>query len=240
MRQSIRVNYPIASGEAEGILVFTSAESKPRPGLIMVPNWMGVTETSIGLAEEAAEKGYVVLIADLYGKQNHPQNTDEATECMAKVKNTPAETDNIYRAMEALTNQTHAAVQPNNISAYGFCLGGHTVLEFARSGADVRAVISFHGGLDTCGRYQVADIKASLLVLNGAQDPLVPPEQVIDFTREMSAAGVDWKLHSYQGAVHSFTDKTAAIIGVAEYNERVSKQAFSAMFDLLTEVNRAK
>lgn len=238
MSQSIRINYPLASGEAEGILVFTSAEREPKPGLIMVPNWMGVTEDAISLAEEAAERGYVVLIADLYGKQYRPQNADEAAACMANVLNTPAETENIYRAMSALTNQSHALVQSDNISAYGFCLGGHVVLEFARSGAAVRSAISFHGKLDTCGRYKAADIKASLLVLDGAQDPLVPREQLVDFTREMLGAGVDWKLLSYQGAVHAFTDKKAAILGVAEYNERVSKQAFSAMFDLLAEVSR--
>ena len=137
MFQSIRINYPIIGGEAEGILVFASQESKSKPGLIMVPNWMGVTEDAISLAEKAAEQGYVVLIADLYGKQNRPKNADEAAECMAKVKNTPAETDNIYRAMEALSNQSHAAVLADNISDYGFCIGGHNVLEFERIGEDV-------------------------------------------------------------------------------------------------------
>ncbi len=115
--------------------------------------------------------------------------------------------------------------------------GGHCALELARSGADLRAAISFHGGLDTCGEYDSTQIKAAILVLDGAKDPLVPREQLPAFVQEMTAVNVDWQLVSYHDAVHSFTDETANNPGVAEYHPQVTERAFANMFELLQRVN---
>src|SRR4029453_19279552 len=90
--------------------------------------------------------------------------------------------------------------------AMGYCFGGTTALELARSGADVAGVVSFHGGLGTSTPAQPGAVKGKVLALHGAEDPFVPPTEVAAFEEEMRKAGVDWQLVAYGGAVHSFTD----------------------------------
>ena len=234
--QSKKIVYRDNSTDLEGILVFDASSKTAVPGLVMAPNWMGVTDASVSLAEKAVAQGYVVLIADLYGQGKRPSSAEEAGEIMMTVKNTPQEVGRMALAIDALKAQTEAPVIAEKIAAFGFCLGGHNVLELARSGADIKAAVSFHGGLDTCGQYDAKKIQGSVLVLDGAGDPLVPREQLPAFAQEMLSANVDWKLHSYKGAVHSFTDVNANVEGVAEYNADVSDRAFKAMFALLAEV----
>ncbi|GAA0483965.1 MULTISPECIES: dienelactone hydrolase family protein [Tatumella] len=234
--QSKKIIYRSGSTELEGVLVFDASLTAPAAGLVMAPNWMGVTEASVSLAEKAAARGYVVLIADLYGKGVRPGSAEEAGTVMMSVKNTDEEVGRMAAAMQALTSQTDAPVTADKVAVFGFCFGGHCALELARSGASLKAAISFHGGLDTCGSYDAKNIKGSVLVLDGAGDPLVPREQLPAFAQEMTTASVDWKLHSYKGAVHSFTDVQANVKGVAEYNADVSARAFAAMFGLLDEV----
>lgn len=234
--QSKKITYQAGNIEAEGVLVFDASRQEAAPGLVMAPNWMGVTDASVALAEKAAEQGYVVLIADLYGKGVRPSNPEEAGNIMMTVKNKPEEVERMAQAITALKTQQDAAVDADNIAAFGFCFGGHNALELARSGEALKAAISFHGGLDTCGAYDAKNIKGSVLVLDGASDPLVPRDQLPAFAQEMLAADVDWKLHSYKGAVHSFTDVNANVAGTAEYNADVSARAFKAMFALLAEV----
>ncbi|WP_241650011.1 dienelactone hydrolase family protein [Rosenbergiella collisarenosi] len=220
-----------------GTLVFPSNTTHPLPGLVMAPNWLGVTDNAAKLAKKVAEQGYVVLLADLYGETVRPTNPDEAGTAMMAVKNTAEEVGRMKAAIDALTQQTTAAVDSEKISAFGFCFGGHCALELARSGANIRAAISFHGGLDTCGAYDSTQIKAAILVLDGAKDPLVPREQLPAFVDEMTAVDVDWQLVSYHDAVHSFTDDTANNPGVAEYHPQVTERAFTSMFELLKRVN---
>lgn len=234
--QSKKITYHSGSTELEGVLVFDASLKNPVPGIVMAPNWMGVTDAAVELAEKTVAQGYVVLVADLYGKGIRPSSAEEAGSIMMTVKNTPEEAGRMAVAVQALTAQTDAPVVADKVAAIGFCFGGHCALEYARSGAAIKAAVSFHGGLDTCGSYDAKDIKGSVLVLDGAQDPLVVREQLPEFVREMTSAKVDWKLHSYEGAVHSFTDVHANVKGVAEYNADVSARAFSAMFTLLGEV----
>ncbi len=234
--EKIVFNYQLTTGEAEGILVFDPKKTQPQPALVMAPNWMGVTATAAELAEKVAAQGYVVLIADLYGKGRRPNGPEQALALMNEVKNSPEETAHMQSAFTALRQQKNIAIDPNKMAVFGFCFGGHNALEFARSGAAIRAAISFHGGLDTSGRYSASDINASILVLDGAQDPMIPRAQLSAFVVEMLQAKVDWKLHSYQGAVHSFTDPTAQVEGVAMYHPEVSERAFHSMFELLNQV----
>lgn len=234
--EKILLNYLLDTGEAQGILVFDPKNTQPQPALVMAPNWMGVTTTAAQLAEKVAAQGYVVLIADLYGKERRPADPEQALALMNEVKNSPQETAHIQSAFDALRQQQKVSIDPDNLAIFGFCFGGHNALEFARSGADIKAAICFHGGLDTSGHYSASNIKASILVLDGAQDPMIPREQLPAFAAEMLQADVDWKLHSYQGAVHSFTDPTASVEGVAIYHADVSERAFNAMFELLNQV----
>ena len=130
------------------------------------------------------------------------------------------------------------ATKPRRIAAIGYCFGGTTVLELARSGAAVAGVVSFHGGLSSPAPADARNIKAKVLALHGADDPNVPPKEVAAFEDEMRQGGVDWQLIAYGGAVHSFTDWNAGhdnSKGVA-YNERADRRSWEAMKQFFSEL----
>jgi len=238
--QAEMVTKPIAyevEGQAyQGLLVYDDAVKDKRPGLLMVPNWMGVTENAAKKAYRAGGSEYVVFVADMYGTDIRPQNADEAGTAASVVRgdrNMMRKRINI--ALEVFKMQADTvALDVENIGAIGFCFGGGVVLELARSGTPVQGVVSFHGNLDTPDSADAKAIRTPLLVLHGADDPYVPQEQVQAFTDEMRNAKVDWQLNSYGGAVHSFTDPTAKMPGQAEYNPIVAERAFDAMHRFLS------
>ncbi|OPF44733.1 hypothetical protein C531_02105 [Pseudomonas aeruginosa SD9] len=204
------VAYDIDGQPYEGQLVYDASHAGPRPGLLMAPNWMGVSAAALDIARQVAGRGHVVLVADLYGRDVRPQNGDEAGAAMMPLKNDRALLrKRMQAALAALRGQALAAVDTTRQAAFGFCFGGCCALELARDGAELKAFVSFHGTLDTPDPAHARNIKGAVLVLDGASDPLVPREQLPAFAREMTDAGVDWQLTSYGGAVHSFTDPNA-------------------------------
>ncbi|WP_339082830.1 dienelactone hydrolase family protein [Pseudomonas sp. TMP9] len=231
------VPYEIDGEAFEGLLVYDDAVTTARPGLVMVPNWMGVTENSAKKAAHVAGDQYVVFVADIYGKAIRPSNAGEAQAAATLVradrallrKRTQAAVD-VLKAQAA-----EVALDASKLGAIGFCLGGTAVLELARSGADLKGFVSFHGNLDTPNPADAQNIKAPILVLHGADDPIVPQAQVDDFIAEMKAAKTDWQLVSYGGAVHSFTNPEANMPGNNHYNPLVATRAFKAMDDLFDE-----
>jgi len=230
------LKYHVAGQAYESRLAYEQ-DGVPRPALIMAPNWMGIGEGAERIAREVAEQGYVVLIADLYGQLVRPSNADEAAAAMMPLKDDRAELRaRMEAALAQLLGQSQAVLEPGQVAAFGFCFGGCCALELARAGADLKAVVSFHGTLDTPDPSEARRIKGSVLVLHGADDPLVPKEQLPAFEQEMSAAHVDWQLVSYGGAVHSFTDPQANVPGKTQYDPRTSARAFRAMYNLLDEV----
>ncbi|OCR23741.1 DeoR family transcriptional regulator [Pseudomonas syringae] len=231
------VVYQIDGQPYESRLVFDSGDASSRPGLLMAPNWMGVSEGAEKIAQSVAEQGYVVLLVDLYGQGARPQNADEAGAAMMPLKNDRAELrKRMQAALEQLLSQTDAPVDADKVATFGFCFGGCCSLELARTGANLKAAVSFHGTLDTPNPADANNIKGSVLVLHGAADPLVPKEQLPAFEAEMDAAGIDWQLTSYGGAVHSFTDPEAQTPGKMMYDARTAKRAFASMHNLLDEV----
>ncbi|WP_095143803.1 dienelactone hydrolase family protein [Pseudomonas sp. Irchel s3b6] len=231
------VVYQIDGKSYESRLAFDASHSGPRPGLLMAPNWMGVGAGAEKIAQDVAAKGYVVLITDLYGQGVRPQNNDEAGAAMMPLKNDrPLLRKRMQVAFEQLQSQGEVAVDTSKLATFGFCFGGCCALEFARTGAPVKAAVSFHGTLDTPNVNDAKNIKGSVLVLHGAADPLVPKEQLPAFEAEMNAAGVDWQLSSYGGAVHSFTDPHANVPGMMMYDAKVAGRAFASMHNLLDEV----
>ncbi|MEB0040558.1 MULTISPECIES: dienelactone hydrolase family protein [unclassified Pseudomonas] len=231
------VVYQIDGQSYESRLVFDSSDASSRPGLVMAPNWMGVSEGAQMIAQSVAEQGYVVLLADLYGQGVRPQNGDEAGAAMMPLKNDRALVrKRMQAALDALKSQTDAPVDTRKLATFGFCFGGCCSLELARSGADLKATVTFHGTLDTPDPADANNIKGSVLVLHGASDPLVAKDQLPAFEEEMNAAGVDWQLLSYGGAVHSFTDPHANVPGKMMYDAKTAKRAFVSMHNLLDEV----
>lgn len=231
------VAYEIDGEAYQGMLVYDDAVKDKRPGLLMVPNWMGVTENSAKKAYRAGGSDYVVFIADMYGKGIRPSNTDEAAKAATTVRSDrQMMRKRVNAALDVFRDQAGSVpLDADRIGAIGFCFGGGTVLELARSGTDVAGVVSFHGNLDTPDPVEAGTIKTPVLVLHGAIDPFVPDEQVRAFEKEMREAEADWTLVSYGGAVHSFTDPTANMPGKAEYHPVVAERAFGAMRQFFNE-----
>ena len=192
----------------EGYLVYDDATQEKRPGVLVVHDWMGFWGQSHARAEALAELGYAALAVDIYGKGVRPKNTDEASEQAMKFKSDRSLLrQRVGAGLTTLAN--HPLVDPLRLAAIGYCFGGTTVLELARSGAPIRGVVSFHGGLSSPSPEDAENIQAKVLVLHGADDPYVPSSEVKAFEDEMNAPHVDWQMVFYSHAVHSFTDKNA-------------------------------
>ena len=235
--QSQSLRYSVDGVAFEGRLLFDAADPALRPGLLMAPNWFGVSGGAEELAGQVAGRGYRVLLTDVYGTTVRPGNPAEASAAMLPLKqDRTLLRRRLLAALEALRGQQAAPMDAARLAAFGFCFGGTCALELARAGAPLKAAVSFHGSLDTPNPTDARNIQGAVLVLDGAQDPLVPRDQLPAFAREMGEAGVDWQLLSYGGAVHSFTDPAANNPGTAQYNAKVSRRAFAAMYTLLDEV----
>ena len=230
--------YEIDGQAFEGTLVYDDAAQERRPGLFLVPNWLGVTDRATEQAARAASDKYVVFIVDLYGKAVRPTTAEQAGAAASVLRGDRAlMRRRAQAALEVFKAQAASiALDADRLAAAGFCFGGGAVLELARSGADLDAFVSFHGNLDTPNPADARNIQAPVLVLHGADDPSVSKEQLDGFVAEMKGAGVDWQLVSYGGAVHSFTDPYADVPGRNEYHPVVAARAFRAMHDLLDEV----
>ena len=170
-----------------------------------------------------AELGYTALAADMYGEGKQAMHPDDAkafsSELMKNFDDTKAR---FLAAMEFLKQQP--SVDPNRIAAIGYCMGGGVVLNMARQGVDLKGVASFHGSLTAVKPAQPGGVKAKVLVLHGADDKFIPPEQIEAFKQEMKSAGVDFQFISYPGAVHSFTNPEADEFG-KKYNMPIAYNA---------------
>lgn len=231
------VEYKQGETVLEGWQVIDTSAKGPRPAVLIVHQWKGLGAYEKRRARMLAELGYTVLAVDIYGKGIRPGTPAEAGTLAGKYKGDRA----LLRARVAagleLIKQDKS-VDPKRIAAIGYCFGGTTVLELARSGADVAGVVSFHGGLNTPTPGDAKNIKCRVLALHGADDPFVKPDEVQAFADEMREAKVDWQLVSYGGAVHSFTDAAAGSDNSkgAAYNEKADQRSWAAMKSFFAEI----
>jgi dienelactone hydrolase len=218
----------------EGYLAYDSTGTAKRPGVLVVHQWKGLTEYEKKRCEMLAKLGYVAFAADIYGKDVRPTTTQDASALVTKYKTDRALLrERVKAGLECLRKQDR--VDPKCLAAIGYCFGGTTVIELARSGADVGGVVSFHGGLDSPNPEDGRRIRCQVLALCGADDPFVPEKDMDAFEAEMRAAQVDWRLVKYGGAVHSFTDWNAdGSMKGAQYNERADKRSWEEMKHFLT------
>lgn len=190
----------------KGYLAYDDAVAGKRPGVLVVHEWWGLNDFARQQADKLAEMGYVALAADMYGGGKVTRDPEEARKLAGQLRDTPLLRARAGAGLAALAG--HELVDSAKLAAIGFCFGGTTVLELAYSGADLRGVVSFHGGL-TAPRPEDRNLKAKILVLHGADDPLVKPEEIAAFQDGMRQAGTDWQMIYYGGAVHSFTNPAA-------------------------------
>jgi dienelactone hydrolase len=233
------VEYRQGDAVLEGLSVYDNATPGKRPGVLVVHQWKGLSAYEHKRAEMLARLGYNVFAVDIYGKGVRPQSMAEAAAQAGKYKGDRALLKARVRAgFEQLRN--HPRTDPAHMAAIGYCFGGTTVLELARSGAELGGVVSFHGGLGTPNPKEAQNIKCKVLALHGADDPNVPPAEVQAFEEEMRRGGVDWQLVAYGGAVHSFTDSDAGNDNSkgAAYNEKADKRSWEAMKQFFSELFR--
>ncbi len=221
----------------EGYLAYDGAVKGKRPGVIVVHEWWGLNPYARMSTEQLAKLGYIAFAIDMYGKGVRAKDPAEAGSLSGIYRgNRPLMRSRANAGLEVLRN--HPLANVNRIAAIGYCFGGTVVLEMARSGAELAGVVSFHGGLCTPNPGDAKNIKGKVLVLHGADDPAVPPDQVIAFQDELRKAGVDWQMVSYGGAVHSFTNPEAGNDPSrgAAYNEKADKRSWEAMKTFFGEI----
>jgi dienelactone hydrolase len=235
--QTKEVEYRQGGTVLKGFIAWDDAVSGKRPGVLVVHEWWGLNDHSRNQARRLAEAGYVGFALDMYGAgkvTTHPQDAQAfATEA---TKDPAVVAARFNAALDLLKRDPH--VDPARIAAIGYCFGGGVVLGMARSGADLVAVVSFHGSLGTKAPAEPGKVKARVLVLAGGADPFVPPEQVEAFRKEMQAAGARFDIVTYPGAKHGFTNPDAGKYGMPQlaYDAAADRESWAAMRKLFHEV----
>jgi dienelactone hydrolase len=228
--------YNLAGNKYLGYIAYDDSLKGPRPGVLVAHNWMGITDETKSKVDKLAELGYVALAVDIYGKGREPKNVEEAASMATGYKKDRVPLRNrMHQGLRELAKQKN--VDKNKLAVIGYCFGGTAAIELARAGADVKAVVSFHGGLDSPKPADGARIKGRILALHGADDPYVPAADLAAFEEEMRKSKVDWQLIKYGGAVHSFTEKAAGTDNSkgAAYNAAADARSWEAMKQLFSE-----
>jgi dienelactone hydrolase len=233
--QAKPVEWKVGERAFSGVLVYDDAGGK-RPGLVMVPDWYGVTDSAVAKAKHIAGKDYVVLLTDVYGKGVRPKDNKAASAAVGALSKDPAEwRARVAKALQVLReNAAHAPLDATKLAAIGYCFGGSSVLELARSGADIAAVVTFHGGLGTSEPAKQDAVKASLLVLNGADDRGTAGD-IAGFQKEMNDAGADWQFVNFSHTVHCFALPDANSPPGCVYNPLSAARAERMMRGFLAE-----
>jgi dienelactone hydrolase len=236
------VTYKDGDTTLKGFVVYDTAKKDKRPGIIVVHEWWGITKHMHNEAHRLARQGYTAFIADMYGDAKTADNPKDAGALSGSVMMNPQAMQSRFNAARAeLAKQP--SVDPARIGAVGYCFGGAVVLNMARAGADLAGVAGFHAslGLNTPAPAP-GTVKAKILVLNGADDPFIKKEQYVQFEGDLKAARADYKVITYPGAVHAFTNPEATATGKKfnlplRYDAKANKQAeaeaskfFAALF----------
>jgi dienelactone hydrolase len=207
------VSYQDGQTTLKGFVVYDDAQSGKRPGIVMVPEWWGITKHTHTEAAKFAQQGYTVFLADMYGDGKSVDTPSDAGTLATAVMKAPATMESRFNAAKAQLAQ-NPTVDPARIGAIGYCFGGAVVLNMARLGSDLGAVAGFHASLGVNTPPPApGSVKAKILVLNGADDPLVKKEEYAQFEKELGAAKADYRVVQYPGAVHAFTNPEATEIG---------------------------
>jgi dienelactone hydrolase len=234
---SIDIDYYDGSDRLSGVLIRDSSLSGPRPGVTLFHEAWGLNDYMLRRAHMIAELGYVAFAADVFGERRVMNNPVDAMPVTKSYREQPQRLR--ARAIAAFdTLRAQEYVDAKRIAAIGYCFGGTTSLELARSGAELAAVVSFHGTLASAAPVdQPGIIKSSILVCTGADDPMIPPAQITAFQEEMTKAKADFQILIFGGAVHSFTNPGADALqmpGVA-YNADANRRSWAAMQLLFAE-----
>jgi len=239
--QTKEIEYSSGDTTLKGYLAYDDSVKGERPGILVVHEWWGHNEHARDRARMLAELGYTALAVDMYGDGKFADHPKKAGEFMnAAFKDWEGSQAKFNAAKNLL--QSHATVDPERIAAIGFCFGGAVSLRMARGGADLDAVVAFHSALPLAPPVSPGQVKAVVLVINGADDGFLDPKTVATFKEEMAAATEDFQYMSLEGTKHSYTNVQADEfskkfnIPALEYNKESDQKAWAAMQALFKRV----
>jgi dienelactone hydrolase len=228
------VEYRAGDTVLQGYLAWDDARTRPRPGVLVVHEWWGHNAHARAQAERLARAGYVAFALDMFGKGRVTQHPEEAQQFVGEALASAEVAASRFAAARARL-AAHPLVDTTRVAAIGYCFGGAVVLGQARAGANLDAVVSFHGALATASPARPGTVRARVLVCTGAADEFVPEAQVQAFEAEMRAAGADFKVVRHPGAKHGFTNPKAAEYGLPQlaYDAKADAASWAEALKLL-------
>ncbi len=238
-----RIDYQAGNVIGKGALVWNEKVSGKRALLLVMPNWLGVTEPAIKRAQKMAGDKYVALVADMYGGGMTCEGPPTSLEWMMAVRQDRVEgRKRVNAALAALIAEANkrGIGDSSKKAAVGFCFGGGNVLELARSGADLDAVVCLHGDLATTIPANAGDIKAAVFVIHGSKDPVAPKAERDALEAEMDGVGANWQMLDFGGRLHSFAEEETMMKGMAEYNAPAAHQTFRMLDDFIQDAFNKK
>lgn len=228
--------YEYAGKPHEGLLVWDDAQTSPRPGVLVSHAWGGRSQFEDGKAHWLAGEGYVAFALDVYGQGIRGQSAEENAALMNPLLENRDELQaRLQMALQAL--RLEVEVDASRCAAIGYCFGGLCVLDLARSGTDLRGVVSIHGLFTAPEGATVDSIKAKVLCLHGYDDPMADPDSLLALAKEMGHANADWQVHAYGGTLHAFTNPLAndASAGTL-YSASADARSTQATLNFLAEI----
>ena len=225
---------------SKSYLAYPAGQEKPQPGILVVPEFWGLTEHTKNRAYRLAELGYCSLAVDVYGEEWVGSTAEEAA---AKMNELYANMDKTSEQMIAYLDALKDLKQTDETrtASIGYCLGGALSLHLVRMGIDLKGVVSFHGSLDAQTTIKAGHVRAKVLVCHGEADSMIPDEKVQKFKEEMNTAGVDYKFIGYPEAQHGFTNPQATENGKkfgipTAYNENADKASWEEMLNFFKQI----
>lgn len=235
--KSESVTYEYNGTKMKGHLAYDDAVTGKRPGVLVVHEWWGLDAYARKRAEMLAQMGYVAFAVDMYGEGKLTEHPKEAGQMAGAIrKNVETWRGRALAGLKVL--QSNDKVDAKKIAAIGYCFGGSTVLQLAFSGADVAAVVSFHGGLQVPTEEEAKAAKAKILVCHGALDSFIPEKTIQEFRAALEKGNADYQVVYYAGAYHSFTvpDADARKMKGIKYDANADRRSWQHMQSLFKEV----
>jgi dienelactone hydrolase len=224
------IKYSAGNLSCRGELIYDENAKTQRPLMLMAPNWLGVIEPAIEVGKMLAGEGYVVFVADMFGEGKGPKGDENPMEFLKPlIENAVESRRRIAAAFDTMVQEAGARGMGDTKrrAAIGYCFGGSNVLDLARTGAEVQAVVSVHGVLATPMPAKKGDIKSAVLVLHGAADPVSPKAHRDMFEAEMDAAGARWYALYFGNVMHAYTIPEANSPPVAKYDEPATRHGYT-------------
>ena len=233
-----RIDYQAGSVIGKGALLWNEKISGKRPLLLVMPNWLGVTEIAIKRAQKMAGDKYLAFVGCMYGEGRTCEGPPTSQEWMMAVRADRVEgRKRVNAALATMVSEAdkRGIGDGSKKGAVGFCFGGGNVLELARSGADINAVVSLHGDLQTTMPAKRGDIKAAVFVIYGSKDPVAPKADRDALEAEMDGAGANWQMLDFGGRLHSFAEEETMVKGIAEFDAAAAHQTYRMLDDFLQD-----